>query len=188
MRPRIRLTLSTLAIGAAVVLGGCSVLPSTPAPSPTTEPETEAPNESAEFRYEDEAAGFAITFPGEPMVEGVQGNETGAQRATYSADPPEGTPFYTAGGTKESQNPADGETFELLIARMQATGFADEILDVTSIDLDGLEARRGDLILGDGEEASVVLAGAGSSFYQLLVVGATLDERQAFFDSFELLD
>lgn len=176
---------TALGLAALIILTGCSLLPgSAPAPSPTGE----TPAGAAPFVYEDEVAGFAITFPGEPEVEGIDGNEEGAQRATYTATPPEGVPFYTAGGTKASASEADPETFELIIARMEATGFASDIVDVTAVDLDGIEGRQAEFVVHDGNEASMILAGKGHSFYQLMVIGGTADERQAFFDTFELLD
>ena len=83
-RRRARIALIAPLIAASIALTGCSLIPDA---TPPSTPAEETPDAPETYRYEDAAAGFAITFPGEPTVEGVSGNENGAQRATYSTTP-----------------------------------------------------------------------------------------------------
>jgi hypothetical protein len=57
-----------------------------------------------------------------------------------------------------------------------------------TIEFEGMPALVSDVDGPDGRPATVVSAGDGHRLYELIVVGGTPEERQAFFDSFKLLD
>lgn len=181
---RARIALSALLIGALMALAGCGLIPTIP-----HTPATTTPSAHASYVYEDAAAGFAITFPGKPSVNPIQGSDTGAKRATYSTTVPETAPngiYYTAGGTKASESEVDVEdTFQFLIASGQVI-LTDPAVTPKAIQLGGLPGYSADITVSDGKHATLIMAGEGHTLYQLEVIGGTPKQRQAFFDSFEL--
>ena len=187
-----KIALSAALLAASLLLTGCSLLAAPSAPSPTpTQAAEETPAASDPFLYTDDVAGFSITFPAEPTIEPIQGNEAGAQRASYSTTVPETDPkgvYYTAGGTTKSEAEVDvADTMSFLLASGRLI-LTDEDVVPETFELDGLPAIRADITMYDGKPATLVMAGEGHSFYQLQVIGGTPEQRQAFFDTFELLD
>lgn len=184
-RQRARIALGTLAIVASLALTGCvstlsSLIPGGATPTPTA---------TAGYRYVDTDNGFAVTFPGTPSLQPVAGNDNGAMRASYdtSADPnPQDRMYYTAAGTDASG--FDITTDELEGAVHNVTMGSPAMSFPTDTELDGLPAVTEDFELSDGTESTVVVAGKGQLLYQLIAEGGTAQQRQAFIDSFELLN
>jgi hypothetical protein len=190
-----KIALSAALIAASIALTGCSLLPALPSPASTTDtpvdetPAAETPSDSTPFVYTDEAAGFSITFPGEPTIQPIAGNENGAQRASYSTTVPETDPdgvFYVAGGTTDTETDIDAEQLEGILFRLLNSGASDLAYD--PVELDGVSGYQGDVTWSDGKPASVVAIGEGHTYYLLIVIGGAADQHQAFFDSFERLD
>jgi len=184
---RARAALSALAIAASLAMAGCSLIPD---PTTLPGPAEETPTAPAGHLYEDAAAGFAITFPGEPTIEGISGSENGAQRATYSTTPdpyaPDGV-YYIAGGTTAAEVDYSPEILEGNLIGM--VHLMDPLYEATveTIELEGLPAVTADFIWSDGKDATIIMAGEAHTYYQLLVIGGTPKECQDFFETFELL-
>ena len=56
-----------------------------------------------------------------------------------------------------------------------------------AIELEGIPAYTADFVWSDGKDATIIMAGEGHTYYQLLVIGGTPEECENFFDTFELL-
>lgn len=132
--------------------------------------------------FEDPAAQFAITFPGKPTVNAT---ESGGTRASYSnaAD----AVLFAARGTAATETEVVPETLEGLFLQVVDQGAV-----VTGpgekFELAGLPALMNSFTDPDGKPATMVVAGEGHRLYQLIVIGGTPEQSQAFFDSFTLLD
>jgi hypothetical protein len=70
-------------------------------------------------------------------------------------------------------------------------------VSASSYTLGGLEADQAQFTTGKGAgvpsngvglPGELVVAGDGNHFYQLIAIGGTSDQRQAFFDSFKRID
>lgn len=141
---------------------------------------------SAGYVYEDADANFAITFPGKPSV---APKDSSGIRATYSTAPDPNAPdavVYAARGTAATGIEILPETLETVVLTLVDQGAVLTAPEVT-FELEGMPAIMNELTLPTGKAATFVVAGDGNRIYQLLVVGGTPEERQAFFDSFELL-
>jgi hypothetical protein len=178
-----RIALSTLLIAASIALTGCSVLtPLTPEQTPT-----ETPTTSTGYVYEDTVTGYAVTFPGEPTLQTVPNAEVGSVEVATYATAPNGI-FYISRGAETPMEIQRGNLVNAINTAVQA-GQAVPIDDApVETELAGLPALTADVTMPDGVEATLIVAGEGNRFYQLTVIGGTPDDRQAFFDSFELLD
>lgn len=182
-----RMALSALIIAASIVLAGCAF----PTPSaPPEETPTATPTSSTGYVYEDADAGYAITFPGEPEVQtGVDNGEGGvlaiASFVTSSAEPIR----YMSHGIIGFEF-GMAELPIVLVNSARASGAVVDDGAITAAEVQGLPAFIADVTMSDGTPGSVLMAGdvEAKIGYQLVVVGGTPDERQAFFDSFLLLD
>jgi hypothetical protein len=182
-----RMALSALLFATSIVLAGCAFL--TPAAPPQETP-TATPTTSTGYVYEDADAGYAVTFPGEPEVEaGLDGGDgsvlTIASYVTSSAEPIR----YMAQGITEFEFGMVDLPI-VLVNSAQASGAVVDDGDITAAEIHGLPAFIADVTMSDGTPGAVLMAGdvEAKSAYQLVVVGGTPEERQAFFDSFVLLD
>jgi hypothetical protein len=184
---RRRIARSALLIAASIVLAGCAF--PTPSPPPEESP-TATPTSSTGYVYEDADAGYAVTFPGEPEVQaGLDGGDgsvlTIASYVTSSAEP---IRYMAQGITDFEFGMADLPI--VLVNSAQASGAVVDDGDITAAEIHGLPAFIADVTMADGTPGAVLMAGdvEAKSAYQLVVVGGTPEERQAFFDSFVLLD
>jgi hypothetical protein len=146
---------------------------------------TWAPTSFAGY-YEDVDADYAITFPGKPFVAVTA---SGGTRASYSTAPDPAAPdavFYTARGTTATGEEIVSDTLEFVFIQLIDTG---AVLTGAgeSFELEGMPALMSSFTDPAGKPATMLVAGEGHSLYQLIVVGGTTEERQAFFDSFMLL-
>jgi hypothetical protein len=186
-RRRARLALGVLTATVSVLVAGCSLIPGA---SPSAGSDTETPDAAAGFVYTDEAAGFAITFPAEPTVEAVPDDANGAQRASYSTTPdptaPDGV-YYIAGGTTQSDNEYTPQTLEDNVFGLVHLAAPTYLPTPETTELDGLPAVTADFVWSDGKNSTIIMAGEGHTFYQLLVIGGTPEEHDKFLSTFELL-
>jgi hypothetical protein len=182
-----RIVGTALLLTASIALTGCAF----PAPSaPPEKTPTATPTSSDGYVYEDADAGYSITFPGEPDVQtGIDNQEGGvisiASYVTSSAEP---IRYMSQGIVEFEFGMADLPI--VLINSAQASGAVVDGGDITAAEVQGLPAFIADVTMSDGTPGSVLMAGDEEAeiAYQLVVVGGTPEERQAFFDSFLLLD
>lgn len=188
-----RFALGALALAVSFTLSGCSLVQALSAPttplsaSPTSE--AQSPDSGEGYVYVDDTVGYAITFPGEPSVDPIAGNDNGAVRATYSttavpADP-DGV-YYIAGGTTGIPDEIDQEALEGMLFRLLNGAATD--LSYDPVELDGVPGYLGHLTWNDGKPSSVAAIGEGHTYFVLTVIGGTQEQHQEFFDSFELRD
>jgi hypothetical protein len=133
------------------------------------------------YVYEDADAGYAVTFPGEPDVETLQieGSDRTANLVSYGSST---NGFLSRGEVRDSPIDLRSELFGWLEAVDAGQ------VGASSAELAGLPALQAEVVRDDGQEATTIVASDGDRFYQLIVIGATPEERQAFFDSFKLLE
>lgn len=180
-----RFALGAILTAAALALGGCS-MPSDPAnPPDSADPQTRAA--PAVHLYEAPESGFAITFPGEPMVQSmpVPGTDLTMNMIMYVATQTQATFAAQAFETPAEAGEIDlGESMAGALdgagTGMTATGPTQEI------ELAGLPALRSDVDSELGEGALIV-ALDGRMLYQLMAFGGAEGDRQAYFDSFTLI-
>jgi hypothetical protein len=173
-----RIILSAVLIAALIAVVGCTAVPKLPSFAPETPAAT--PTTVAGYVYEDDAAAYAVTFPGEPFVEqlAIYGTDRFANLVGYG-DP--STMFYISRGEiREFPVNLRNELFGWL-GSVSLSGQ----IGANSDELDGLPALRAEFTTQGGEESTTIVASEGNRFYQLIVSGGTPEERQAFFDSFE---
>jgi hypothetical protein len=180
-----RISLGALLIAASIALVGCVTVPTPPAPVETAPSETPASAETpatAAGYYEDDVVGYAVTFPGEPDVQLLATAGTNRPVNVVSYGDPSTLALLTHGEILD--HPAD--------LRSELLGWAGSVgpdsVQASSADLAGLAALRAELIMPDGTEATMIVAGEGVRFLRLLAIGGTAEERQEFVDSFELID
>jgi hypothetical protein len=194
-------------LGAALIvtfltLAGCS----TTHPSPTHKPargaaHTPSSQKSASpytvedatggFTYKDALSGYAVTFPQRPDVEPLANNETDQPANFVSAD------------LKPGEFASIGETLDKTPnLRAQLMGYVTSMnpsgqISASSYTLGGLDADQAQFTPGKGSgipsnlvglPSELVVAGDGNRFYQLIAIGGTSKQRQAFFDSFKRID
>ncbi len=199
---------SRAALGAALIvifltLAGCST---TDPSSQTREPahaaaHTPTSQKSASpytvedvtggFIFKDALSGYAVTFPKRPDVEPLANNESDQPANFASADLMPGEFASTGEVLDKTPN-----------LRAQLMGFVESLnpsgqVSASSYTLDGLEAAQAQFTTGKasgipsdgvGLRGELVVAGDGNRFYQLIAIGGTADQRQAFFDSFKRID
>jgi hypothetical protein len=193
---------SRVALGAALIvafltLAGCSVPNSSPTqapPTPTSEntSSTYTIEETTEgFIYQDASSGYTITFPQRPDVEPLANNETDEPANFVSVELASGE--FASIGQVLTHEPD---------LRAQLMGFVQSLnpsgqVSASSYTLGGLDAAQAQFTTGDspslpsslvGQPGEVVVAGDGNRFYELVAIGGTAEQRQAFFDSFERID
>jgi hypothetical protein len=198
---------SRTALGAALIvmfltLAGCG----TTDPSPTHKPahaavHTPGSQKSASpytveeatggFIYKDALSGYAVTFPQRPDVEPLANNETDQVANFVSADLTLGEFASTGEVLDKTPN-----------LRAQLMGYVQSMdpsgqITASSYTLGGLDADQAQFTTGKGAglpsnlvglPSELVVAGDGDHFYQLIAMGGTSDQRQAFFDSFKRID
>ena len=186
-----------VALGAALIvvflgLAGCST--SEPSPAHKTAHATHAPTSqdtTKGFIYKDAPSGYAVTFPQKPDVEPLANNETD-QPANFVSTELASVEFASIGQVLDHAPQLQS----------QLMGWVDSLnpsgqVNAGGYTLGGLDAVRAGFTTGDssaipsdlvGQPCEVVMAGDGNRFYQLVVIGGTADERQAFFDSFQRID
>jgi hypothetical protein len=193
---------SWVALGAPLILAvltlaGCS----TPNPSPMLAPPTPTSQNTSStytieettegFIYKDAPSGYAITFPQRPDVEPLANNQTD-QPANFVSIALASSQFVSIGQVLDREPNL----------RAQLMGFVQSLnpsgqVSASSYMLGGLDAAHAQFTTGDsralpsslvGQPGEVVVAGDGNRFYELVAIGGTSDQRQAFFDSFERID
>lgn len=140
------------------------------------------------FVYEDAISGYAVTFPQRPVVQPLANNESDQDAYYVSSSDQESNEFVATGQVLD-------KTPNLRAQLMGVVGSLNPSGQITAggYELGGLEAARAQFTTGDGQAmqgylvgqpGEVVVAGDGNRFYELLALGGTADQRQAFFDSF----
>jgi hypothetical protein len=193
-------------LGAALIvvslaLAGCS----TAAPSSTHKParasQAPAAKDTAStstveattggFIYTDSPSGYAITFPVRPDVQPLSNNESDQPANYVSVDLTPGQ--FVSIGQVLNKTPNLQAQLMGVVSSMNPSGQ----VNANSYTLGGLEAAQAQFTIGDsstipselvGQPAEIVVAGDGDRFYELLALGGTADQRQAFFDSFKRTD
>ena len=198
---------SRVALGAALIvmfltLAGCS----TTDPSPTHKPahaaahtptsQTSASPYTVEeatggFVYKDALSGYAVTFPQRPDVEPLANNETNQLANFVSANLMSGE-FASTGQVLDKTPNLRAQ----LMGSVQSMNPSGQV-SASSYTLGGLDADQAQFTTGSGSAipsnlvglpAELVVAGDGNHYYQLIAIGGTSDQRQAFFDSFKRID
>jgi hypothetical protein len=193
-----RVALGAALIVAFLALAGCS----TTNPSPTHKPAHTSASQNTSstytiedttqgFLYKDAPSGYAITFPQHPDVEPLANNETARPANFASAELASGE-FASIGQVLD----------KVPNLRAQLMGWVQSVnptgqVSANSYTLGGLDAAQARFTTGDGaaipsslvgQPGELVVAGDGNRFYELIAIGGTADQRQAFFDSFKRID
>jgi len=198
-----RLALGAVLAAAFLALAGCGTIAASPTHA-THKPAVHTPtpqktashyttkSTSAGYVYTDGLAGYAVTFPDKPEVKPLAINGThrlgnfaySSDLATYE--------FAARGEVRNSPPNLRGELFTW-IQSVKPSGQ----VGASGDELAGLEAAQAEFTTGDdqdgpayllGQQAQTVMARDGNTFYQLIALGGTPEQRQAFFDSFSLTD
>lgn len=194
-------TIVAALVVAFLILAGCSTTDSSPTEglvegSSTTAPQQDASSYTIEettggFTYQDVSSGYAIIFPQRPDVEPLSNNQSDQPANFASAEWTSGE-FVSIGQVLDKAP-------EL---RNQLMGFVQSLnptgqINASSYTLGGLDAVWAEFTTGDspsipgslvGQPGETVMAGDGHNFYQLVAIGGSTDQRQAFFDSFTRID
>jgi hypothetical protein len=193
---------SRVALGVALlVLAGCSTTDPSPSASSDQAAGTTAPGSGATytidettegFVYSDVPAGYAITFPQRPEVEPLLNNEASDVPSNYVSASLTSSVFVSIGQVLDKEPQLRNQ----LLGYVQSLNPTGQVT-AGSYTLGALDAVRAEFTTGDsqaipshlvGQPAEVVMAGDGFTFYQLLAIGGSSDQRQAFFESFERID
>lgn len=192
-------TIIPVLVVAFLILAGCSTTDPSPSDSPVEE-STSAPQQDASytidetaggFIYMDVPSGYAVTFPQQPNVAPLA-NNVSDQPANYASAELTTGEFVSIGQVLD-------KTPDL---RSQIMGFVQSLdptgqVNASSYTLGGLDAVWAEFTIGDGagipanlagQQGETVMAGDGYNFYQLVAIGGSSDQRQAFFDSFKRID
>jgi hypothetical protein len=194
-----------VAFGAVLIVGllalaGCGTTAASSTQGPTPLEETPAALDSsytiedtpAGFVYQDAASGYALTFPQRPDVAPLANNEADQDAYYVSSSDQVSNQFVSIGQVLD-------KTPNL---RAQLLGVAQSLspsgqINASSYTLGGLDAVQAQFTTGEsqampsylvGQPAEIVVAGDGNRFYELVAIGGTSDQRQAFFDSFKRID
>jgi hypothetical protein len=198
---------SQAALGVALIvtfltLAGCSTAHPSPTHKPThatthtpTSQKSAAPyiveEATGGFIYKEAISGYAITFPQRPDVEPLDNNET---------DHPA---YFVAVDLKSGEFASTGEILDHTPnLRAQLRGVSSSMspdgpISGSSYTLGGLDADQAQFTTGNaaqipgnlvGLPAELVVAGDGNHYYELIAIGGTAAQRQAFFDSFKRID
>lgn len=194
---------SRAALGAALVvmfltLAGCSTTHPSPThklthapPSQTSAAPYTVEEASGGFIYKEALSGYAVTFPQQPDVEPLDNNET---------DHPA---YFVAVDLKSGEFASIGEILDHTPnLRAQLMGYVGSMnpsgqIRASSYTLGGLDADQAQFTTGKdapipsklhGLPSELVVAGDGDRFYELIAIGGTSAQRQAFFDSFKRID
>lgn len=195
-----RVAIVAALVGAFLLLAGCgtdpsptgSALESSPTPVPQEDESSYTIDETTGgFLYTDVPAGYAVTFPQRPTVEPLSNNDTD-QPANFAAAESTSSEFASIGQVLDKQPQL----------RNQLMGFVQSLnptgqVNASSYTLGGLDAVWAEFTTGEsaglpssfvGQQGETVMAGDGNNFYQLVAIGGSSDQRQAFFDSFERIE
>lgn len=185
-----RLAFGAVMIAASIALAGCGTVtphaspttrtPAPPRPSPSASDFTLTPSTSGGYVYKDALAGYAVSFPGQPDVRplGISGTPRLGDIAFYGD--PSTLALISRGEVRDSAPDLQGELFGWLQS-IKTTGSVGASAD----ELAGLPAAQGQFTEGN-QQGQTMVANDGDRFYQLIAIGGTAQERQAFFDSFRL--
>jgi hypothetical protein len=197
---------SRVALGAALVvafltLAGCSTTAATPTHKPAHAESTPTPQKTPSsytiedttggFVYKDTPSGYAVTFPQRPDVEPLENNETD-QEANFASVEVVSSEFVSIGQVLNKTPNLQAQLMGV-VSSMNPSGQ----VSASSYTLGGLDAVQAQFTTGSssaipsdlvGQPAEIVVAGDGNHFYELVAIGRTSDQRQAFFDSFKRTD
>ena len=187
-------------IVALLAMAGCGTTAASSTHSPTPSDETPTPQDSsytiedtpAGFVYQDATSGYALTFPQRPDVAPLANNQSDQDAYYVSSSDQVSNQFVSIGQVLD-------KTPNL---RAQVLGAAQSLnpsgqVSAASYTLGGLDAAQAQFTTGEsqgmpsylvGQPAEIVVAGDGNRFYELIAIGGTSDQRQAFFDSFKRID
>lgn len=197
---------SRVALGAALILAfltlaGCSTTNPSSTHKPDHAPHTPTSQNTSStytieettegFIYKDAPSGYAVTFPQRPQVEPLANNESD-QAANYASAEVTSGEFVSIGQVLNKTPNLQAQLMGV-VSSMNPSGQ----VDASSYTLGGLEGAQAQFTTGSsstipsdlvGLPAEVVVAGDGNRYYDLLALGGTSDQRQAFFDSFKRTD
>ena len=197
---------SRVALGAALIvafltLAGCSTTAATPTHKPAHAESTPTPQKTASsytiedttggFVFKDAPSGYAFTFPQRPDVAPLAKNETD-QVANYASVEVTSGEFASTGQVINKTPNLQAQLMGV-VSSMNPSGQ----ISASSYTLGGLDAAQAQFTTGSssaipsnlvGQPAEIVVAGDGNHFYELVALGGTSDQRQAFFDSFKRID
>ncbi|TPW75906.1 hypothetical protein [Schumannella soli] len=189
-----RRVLGVAIIAALLTLSGCSATAGSatdtthkPAAHTPTTKQTAASyttqTTSEGHLYTDALAGYAVAYPGEPEVKplAIEGTDRLANFAAYGDETI--TVFGSRGEVRDSPPDLHGE----LLGWLQSVDTSGQIGASSDI-LGGLPALRADFTATSGEVGETMVASDGDTFFQLIAVGGTPEQRQAFFGSFRQVD
>jgi hypothetical protein len=195
-----RVALGTALIVAFLTLAGCSTIAATlthkPAHAESTPTQKTASSYTIEdttggFVYTDAPSGYAVTFPQRPDVQPLAHNETDQVANYVSVEVTSGE--FVSTGQVLNKTPNLRAQLMGVVSSMNPSGQ----IGASSYTLGGLDAVQAQFTTGSssampsnlvGQPAEIVVAGDGNHFYELLALGGTSDQRQAFFDSFKRID
>ncbi|MEO8095737.1 MAG: hypothetical protein ABI632_12520 [Pseudolysinimonas sp.] len=180
-----------------LTLAGCGTTPASSTHSPTASPTPQdssytIENTPAGFVYQDASSGYAVTFPQQPDVAPLANNESGQDAFYVSSSDQTSNQFVSTGQVLDKTPNLRAQ----LVGVVQSLNPSGQI-NASSYTLGGLDAVQAQFTTGEsqampsylvGQPGEIVLAGDGNRFYELLALGGTPDQRQAFFDSFKRID
>lgn len=195
-----RVTIVPALVVAFLILAGCSTTDPSPTHSPV-EGSTPTPQQDASsytidettggFIYMDVPSGYAVTFPQRPNVEPLSSNVSD-QPANYASAELTSSQFVSIGQVLDKAP----ELRSQLMGFVQSLNPTEQV-NASSYTLGGLDAVWAEFTIGDspgipsnlvGQPGETVMAGDGHNFYQLVAIGGSSDQRQAFFDSFKRIE
>ncbi|MCU1416530.1 MAG: hypothetical protein JWP32_704 [Schumannella sp.] len=194
-----------VAFGAVVIvallaMAGCGTFTASSTHSPTPSEETPtAPDSSytiedtpAGFVYQDAPSGYTVTFPQRPEVAPLANNETDQDAYFVSSSDQVSNEFASTGQVLDKTPNLRAQ----LLGVVQSLNPSGQV-NAGSYTLGGLDAAQAQFTTGEsqampsylvGQPGEIVVAGDGNRFYELIAIGGTSDQRQAFFDSFKRID
>ena len=196
-----RVTIVAALVVAFLILAGCSTTDPSPTHSPVEGSPAPTPQQDASsytidetsggFIYKDVPSGYAVNFPQRPNVEPLSNNESD-QPANFASAELTSSMFASIGQVLDKAP----ELRSQLMGFVQSMNPTEQI-NASSYTLGGLDAVWAEFTTGDspaipsnlvGQLGETVMAGDGHNFYQLVAIGGSSDQRQAFFDSFKRID
>jgi hypothetical protein len=154
--------------------------PATPRPSATPSHFTLTSSPSGSDVYEDDLAGYSVTFPGQPDVKplAISGTNRLGNIALYYDTTTFG--LIARGEVRDAAPDLQTELFGWLQS-ITPTGE----IKAGGSEFDGLPDAQAQFT-DEGLPSETIMANDGDRFFQLIAIGGTAKQRQAFFDSFRL--